>query len=534
MNLVGELVLARNQIVQRTGIVEDTTLHAASQRLNIITTELQEGVMKTRMQPIDTIWAKFPRIVRDVAHELGKNVHLDFEGKNTELDRTILEAIKDPLTHIIRNSVDHGIEPAEKRVAAGKPADGHILMRAYHEGGQVNIEIIDDGGGINTARVKAKALEKKIVTPEEAARMSERDLINLIFAPGFSTAEKVTNVSGRGVGMDVVKTNIEKIGGSVDVQSQLGQGTILKIKIPLTLAIVPALIVRTSGQRFAIPQVNLLELVRLEGQAARDGIEQVYDSPVFRLRGQLLPLAYLQRELKLPAPAVPSDVVNIVVLQADGHTFGLVLDQVCDTEEIVVKPLGKQLKGPPMFAGATLMGAGQVALTIVVSGLSAHARIGTSTGKDRNTSLHTAAQSATTAARNTSQLLIFSLPGRDRLAIRLEQAERLEEFPVTKIERSGLREAVQYRGQIMPLVRLSEKLPGTHTEASAEDSVQVIVCERLNQTIGLVVGDINDIVEDVVTLQPGTSSPGIAGSAVIQGRITDLVDIPGLLREVAA
>ncbi|MGA2233402.1 MAG: chemotaxis protein CheA, partial [Tepidisphaeraceae bacterium] len=293
MNLVGELVLARNQILQFGATIDNATLTGSTQRLNLITTELQEGVMKTRMQPIGNVWSKFPRIVRDMAQMCGKKVRVEMEGRETELDKTIIEAIKDPLTHIIRNSVDHGIEPAEQRKAAGKSEEGRLFLRAFHEGGQVNIEIIDDGAGVRLDRVKAKAVERGLITAEHAVRMGEREAVNLVFLPGFSTAEKITNVSGRGVGMDVVKTNIEKIGGTVDLQSKSGEGTTIRIRIPLTLAIIPALVITSGGDRFAIPQVSLLELVRLEAEQARKGVESIRGTPVYRLRGNLLPLVYL-------------------------------------------------------------------------------------------------------------------------------------------------------------------------------------------------------------------------------------------------
>lgn len=535
MNLVGELVLSRNQLMQQaqTRHLSPKAIAEVSQRLNLVTTELQEGIMKTRMQPIGNVWAKFPRIVRDIAHELGKDVHLETVGATTELDRTIIESIRDPLTHIVRNSIDHGIESPEKRTAAGKAAQGHILMRAYHEGGQVNIEIIDDGAGINLSRVRQKAIERGLISTDEAARLSDREATNLIFLPGFSTAEKITNVSGRGVGMDVVKTNIEKIGGSVDVHSNFGQGTTLKIKIPLTLAIVPALIVRAGGERFAIPQVSLVELMRLEGAAATAALETVYDSPVFRLRGNLLPLVFLHRELKLPAPPAEDPVLNIVVLQADQRTFGLVVDTVCDTEEIVVKPLGKHLKGLPMFAGATIMGDGRVALILDALGLAQHARV-------VNEQLERARKIASTdtASDQTTpktQLLLFSLPGRPRLALPLDQAARLEEFSRESIEFSGAREAVQYRGAILPLVRLARHLPGASAHATESDlPLQVIVYRRGEQSFGLVVGEIHDIIDEVVEIQPGSRGPGIIGSAVVQGHITDLIDVPGLLRHSGA
>lgn len=297
MNLVGELVIARNQILQHTVSQEDAALIATSQRLNLITTELQAGVMKTRMQPIGNVWSRFPRVVRDLSVMCGKKVRLEMEGTETELDKTIIEAIKDPLTHIVRNSVDHGVEAPDVRVAKGKAEEGHLLLRAFHEGGQVNIDIIDDGAGIDPEKMRQKGVQKGLITQEQAARMSDREAINLIFAPGFSTAQAVTNISGRGVGMDVVKTNIEKIGGTVDVQSKLGSGTTLKIKIPLTLAIIPALIITSGGDCYAIPQVGLQELVRLEKKQAEKSIEMIYGAPVYRLRGNLLPLVYLNREL---------------------------------------------------------------------------------------------------------------------------------------------------------------------------------------------------------------------------------------------
>ena len=301
MNLVGELVLARNQVLQHTTTREDASLTATSQRLNLITTELQANVMKTRMQPIGVVWNKFPRVVRDLAHSAGKQIELEMEGAETELDKTIIEAIKDPLTHIVRNSCDHGIEMPEQRAAKGKQARGRLTMRAYHEGGQVNIEIADDGAGIDPQKLKQKAVQKGLVPVDQAERMSEREMHNLIFLPGLSTAEKVTNVSGRGVGMDVVKTNVEKIGGSIDLQSASDKGTTIKIKIPLTLAIIPALVVSCAGERFAIPQVNLVELVRLEAGATGQQIEWIHGAPVYRLRGKLLPLVYLNKVLELDA-----------------------------------------------------------------------------------------------------------------------------------------------------------------------------------------------------------------------------------------
>ena len=381
MNLVGELVLTRNQVMQYTLSQQDTAFGATSQRLNLITSELQEGVMKTRMQPIGNVWSKFPRVVRDLAVACGKRIRVEMEGKETELDKTIIEAIKDPLTHLVRNAADHGVEDPEVRMANGKPAEGCLRLHAYHEGGQVNIEISDDGGGIDPEKIKAKALEKGLIAQENAERMSDREVGNLIFLPGFSTAAQVTNVSGRGVGMDVVKTNIEKLGGTVDVQSVLGKGTTFKVKIPLTLAIIPALTVTSGGSRYAIPQINLLELVRLEGEHAQASIERIQGAPVYRLRGNLLPLVFLNHELGLDPSSVEDEqhIANIVVLQADDRQFGLVVDAINDTQEIVVKPLGKILKGLSAFAGATIMGDGRVALILDVLGLAQQASVVTET-----------------------------------------------------------------------------------------------------------------------------------------------------------
>ena len=454
MTLVGELVLTRNQIVQHASTRADPGLVRSSQRLNLIASELQEGVMKTRMQPIDSIWSKVPRVVRDLSHTCGKQVRVEMEGKETELDRTILESTKDPLTHLVRNAVDHAIETPEERIAAGKHPEGTLLLRAYHEGGQVNIEITDDGKGIDPAVIGAKAIEKGLVSAEQLGRMTPREIVNLIFLAGFSTAAAVTNVSGRGVGMDVVKTNIEKIGGTIDVQSHVGRGTTFRIKIPLTLAIIPALTVTCAGDRYAIPQVSLLELVRLEGEAVTKGVEQIHGAPVYRLRGSLLPLVYLDRELAVGPGELDRnrDTLFIVVLQAEDRQFGLVVDDVIDTEEIVVKPLGKQLKGIPSFAGATILGDGTVALILDVLAVAQQSNVLVA-GRDRGVGDRNARGDA--AQSKVESLLVVGLGEGRRMGIPLAMVTRLEEFPVSTIERVGSHEVVQYRGQILPLVRLA-------------------------------------------------------------------------------
>jgi len=539
MNLVGELVLARNQILQFSNATEDAGLLAPSQRLNLITTELQEGVMKTRMQPIGNIWSKFPRTVRDVATMCGKQVRIEMEGKETELDKTIVEAIKDPLTHIVRNSVDHGIEKPERRVAVGKPAEGRLLLRAYHEGGQVIIEISDDGGGLDADKIRRKAVEKGLITPEQAARMGEREGVNLIFLPGFSTAEKVTNVSGRGVGMDVVKTNIEKIGGTVDVQSKAGTGTTVRMKIPLTLAIIPALIVTSGGERYAIPQISLLELVRLDGEDAQKGIELIQGVPVHRLRGRLLPLVYLNRELKVEdeAPDLSKlPAVNIVVLQADERQFGLVVDEINDTEEIVVKPLGKQLKGIKTFAGSTIMGDGRVALILDVLGVAQTSNV-ISENRARAVVEKDAESAALHGERQT--LLLFAGPDDAHMAVPLDRVGRLEEFPIASVERAGNQEVVQYRGEILPLLFLSEVMEERrnrtrHAPSPAKsptiDRLQGIVYSGDGKRVGLVIDRILDIVDETIQVKAPPSRFGVLYTTVIDGRVTELLDMPTLLR----
>ncbi|OUW16745.1 MAG: hypothetical protein CBD18_06285 [Opitutales bacterium TMED158] len=528
MNMVGELVLARNQIVANTEQFDPTALQTASQRLNIITTELQEGVMKTRMQQIGSIWATLPRVVRDVSTELGKKVRLVMDGQSTELDRTVIEAIKDPLTHIIRNSIDHGIEKPETRAQRGKAEEGLLSLRAFHEGGQVNIEIMDDGGGIDLERVKEKAISQGMIGAERAAKLSPREAINLIFLPGLSSAEKVSNVSGRGVGMDVVRTNVEKTGGSIDLQTQPGEGTTIRIKIPLTLAIIPALIVSSGGNRFAIPQVSLLELVRLEGEQAESSIEMLYGVPVYRLRGQILPLAYLSNSLGLEKVVNgDDDSVNIIVLEADGRQFGLVVDEINDTEEIVVKPLSKQLKDINAFAGATIMGDGKVALILDVLGYAEHSKV-VSERNDRGYAQDERFDGSEGDGDRQS-LLIFEVGSDRKMAIPLAQAARLEEFSRESIERTGSHEVVQYRGQIMTLLRVSDflDLDGTAEET---DVVQVIVYSEDGRSVGLIVDRISDIVEESIAVQRESSSQGLVGSAVIQDKVTELLDVPDLVR----
>jgi two-component system chemotaxis sensor kinase CheA len=434
----------------------------------------------------------------------------------------------------VRNSVDHGVELPEDRVKAGKDRAGRLILRAFHEGGQVNIEISDDGGGLNAERILKKAVERAVITAEQAARMTEREIFDLIFLPGVSTAQKVTNVSGRGVGMDVVKTNVEKIGGTVDIQSIRGQGTTVRVKIPLTLAIIPALIVTCGGDRYAIPQVSLLELVRLAPGQARSGIEMVQGAPVHRLRGRLLPLVYLSRELQVAKiaglPPQERTAVNIVVLQAEGRQFGLVVDEINDTEEIVVKPLGKQLKGVNTFAGATIMGDGKVALILDALGLAQRANVISAVHAHAAEGREQSA--ADKPAGNRQTLLLFQTGKNGRMAVPLSLVARLEEFARSAVESAGQRQVVQYRGQIMPLIRVAEAvdLPLGEFATDAEAPLQVVVYAEGGRSVGLVVERILDIVEEDVVVERVADRAGVLGSAVVQQHVTDLLDVPGLVR----
>lgn len=546
MNLVGELVLCRNQILefantQTAKVQNDDTLKSVSGRLNLVTSELQEGVMKTRMQPIRTIWSKFPRVVRDTASSLGKQVHLEMEGEETELDKTLIEAIGNPLTHLVRNSLDHGIETPEIRVQQGKPPIGRLLLRAYHESGKVNLEISDDGGGIDPERLKNKAVEKGMISIDQAARMSDREALNLIFMPSFSTAQKVTNISGRGVGMDVVRTNIEKISGTIDVQSRVGRGTTFKLKIPLTLAIIPTLIITTGGDRYAIPQVNLLELLRLEGNLLKS-IEMFHGTPVYRLRGRLLPLIYLNQELKLDPTGgrkakqsqTEDEALNIVVVQANDKPFGLVVDTINETQEIVVKPLGKQLKSLACFAGATIMGDGKVALILDVYGIA------------QRTQMSEAQEKAILADENSrresseppQQLLLFQGPDSRRMAVHLSRVARLEEFPRHVFERVGKQDVLQYRNQIMPVIYLSAVFGsdadagisskndlGGRSHATDDKLPLIVVSVGSEQQVGFACDRILDIVEQPIDIKGAATQAGIAFCAVIQGQVTEIIDV---------
>lgn len=523
MRQVGELVLVRNQIAQLAGADSEPELTRSSQRLSLIASELQEGVMKTRMQPIDHIWSKMPRIVRDLASACGREVRLDMVGGDTELDRSLLESVKDPLTHLVRNAIDHGIESAADRVAAGKPAAGVLTLRAYHAGGQVMVEVRDDGAGINPQRVAAKALERGLKTVEQLEAMAAGDLLNLVFLPGFSTAATVTNVSGRGVGMDVVRSNIESIGGAVEVESEVGRGTTWRLRIPLTLAIMPALTVRSGCEVYAIPQVNLQELVALDTQKTQEAIEHIGTAEVYRLRGSLLPLVRLSDVLGQPRGEADSAV--IAVLQADNQRFGLVVDKVLNNEEIVVKPLAAQLKSIGVFAGATLMGDGQVALILDVQAIARR----TLTGEVVDVDQHAATGRATSSATVT-ELLVVGIGSGRRVAIPLAMVTRLELIAPDRLEVVGGHEVIQYRDAIVPITRLSRTLGAYDDDAG--DEIPLVVFTRGDRTVAMVVSEIVEIVSDDGADRSTVDDHGLLGSIVLSGRVTELLDVPVALSQV--
>ncbi|MGY1744725.1 chemotaxis protein CheA [Blastococcus sp. SYSU D00695] len=520
MLLVGELVLTRNQIVQYVGRSNDTDLVRASQRLNLIASELQEGVMKTRMQPIDHIWSKLPRVVRDLGLQLKKSIRLEMEGRDTELDKTLLEAVKDPLTHLVRNSVDHGIESPDKRVAVGKPAEGVLTLRAKHESGQVVVEVADDGAGIDPAKIGGKAVERGLITEAQLARMSPTDVLQMIFLPGFSTAAAVTNVSGRGVGMDVVKTNIESIGGTIEVESVAGTGTVCRLRIPLTLAIVPALTVECAGDRYAIPQISLQELVSLDAEKAVNAVEEVGGAQVYRLRGELLPLVRLTDVLGLTSDRHDGHVV-IAVLRSEGRRFGLVVDRVINTEEIVVKAVGGQLKAIGLYSGATVLGDGTVALILDVQALARRA-LRTESAERQEARVAAAVAAADTEGQR-QRMLLAAIGGGRRVAIPLDTVTRLEQVRAENVERVGNREVVQYRGAILPIVRLDRHL-GAYGESDRE-VLEVIVYSDHGRSVAIVVEEILDIVDGEAAIRSDIEDMGLLGSAVLGDKVTELLDV---------
>ncbi|MTJ80953.1 MAG: response regulator [Telmatospirillum sp.] len=514
MTLVSELVLTRNQLLQMVRGNDDSEFATPLQRLSHITTDLQEGVMKTRMQPIGNAWAKLPRIVRDLSVEMNKKIDLQMIGAETELDRQVLELIKDPLTHMVRNSADHGLESTNERRLIGKPEVGKIVLNAYHEGGHIIIEISDDGRGLNIPRIRQKVLGNGLATESELEQMNDQQVAQYIFRAGFSTAEKVTSVSGRGVGMDVVRTNIEKIGGTIELKTQQGRGTSFIIKIPLTLAIVSALIVECAGERFAIPQISVLELVRTTANSEH-GIEVINNAPVLRLRDRLLPLVSLRTLLRLGGDEEERAETFIVVTQVGAYTFGIIVDRVFDTEEIVVKPVAPILRHISMFSGNTILGDGSVIMILDPNGIAG------STGEIVGGTQAAAETSATRDlhAEDRQSLLVFRAGGMDLKGVPLALVARLEEIEVEQIEHSHGKPVVQYRGKLMPLVTIDGSF-----DIRGEGRQPVLVFADRDRSMGLVVDEIVDIVEERLKVELSVDQPGLIGTAVVSGKATDIID----------
>ncbi len=512
-------------------------LNSVVQDMDLVTSELQNGVMSTRMQPVGSVFSKFPRVIRDMNRKLGKQIELKIRGEGVELDKSIIEALGDPLTHLIRNSADHGVEPPEVRRAAGKPANGTLHLSARHEGGQVFVEIADDGAGIDPERVLAKAIERGLITPQAAADMSTREILRLIFAPGFSMAREVSDISGRGVGMDVVRSNIEKIGGSVDIESVVGQGTRIILRLPLTLAIMPALIVRNGGKTYAVPQVDIEELVRVRPGDTDRKIEHVRDNPVIRLRGVLLPLVSLGKALgdlplsKGPADAPARRATNVLVLKAGPHRYGLVVDELQDSQEIVVKPLPDYLGGCRCYAGATIMGDGSVAMILDAGGtaVSANLRFG---GRLDGSEQAGESSDRRIAAENESMLMVRNGTP-ETLAIPLSMVARVEKVSAQSIERVGQEEYLKYADYSMRLLRLEEYMS---IQAPRRDQSEyfVVVPKQVRHPMGILVSAIEDIVEVSATLDRDTvAGPGVLGSITLDGRLLVCIDIHDLFERAA-
>ena len=527
MNLVSEMVLARNRLLPFTAEFGDHNFSNTVRSIDLLTLELQERMMKTRMQPISQVWAKFPRLVRDIANDCHKKVTLIQEGAETELDRTLLDGIRDPLIHIIRNSVDHGIELPAERLAKGKPENGKVLLRAIHENGMVVIEIADDGGGIKFDAVRQKAVDKKLVSFEDAKKLSDMQLLEFIFLPGFSTNQVVTNLSGRGVGMDVVKNNISAIGGSIEIDSHRGKGTNIRLKIPLTLAIMPALFVRCESERYAIPQNSISEMVRIDPTNST-GLEDFYGTPVFRLRGKLVPLLFLNQQLKLSEHGPDSTkAINVAILQSSGISFGLVVDEVLNMQEVVVKPLGALLKGIPDFAGATILGDGRVALILDVDGMAIHSGL---VAKIQARPLNPDTVFDQVREEEVAMLL-FELAGLERIAIPLDNVERLENFALSRVQRNGSREVVQYGDHIMHLIRMNDYIEGGQPSVDSTTQPLSVIVHYVNQMpIGLVVSQVHDIIHVPKKLQAANPPQrGLAGCVLMGEKVINVIDLQEIL-----
>lgn len=529
MNLVSEMVLARNRLLTYSNEMTDPKFAGIVRNVDMITLELQERMMKTRMSPIGQVWSKFPRLVRDLSRECNKEVELVQIGAETELDRTLLESIRDPLIHIIRNSIDHGLESLEDRRSLNKPESGKVTLSARHENGMVVVEVSDDGAGINIDKVRAKAVERGLAKFQDAQEMSAEELLEYIYLPGFSTKDKITNLSGRGVGMDVVRTNINSIGGGVELKSS-DKGTIVRLKIPLTLAIMPALFVRCEDEKFAIPQNNLLEMVRYKREEGGEGVEYLYGVPVFRLREKIVPLVFLGQELSLSnAKGWEGLELQIAIVQASGIRFGLIVDEVLHMQEVVVKPISAVLKTSGVYGGATILGDGHVSLILDIDGIARKAGLAT---KLREHKLYEETDKSAETAETDHAMLLFDLGGPDRLAIPLSQVDRLEVIEPSRLEQTGKETVVAYGDGVMKLVSIGRYIDGVPNlpRSRNAEKISVIVYYSGGLPVGLVVNQIHDIV--YVPDQLNIISPpqrGLLGCALIDDRIVNVVDVDEIL-----
>ena len=518
MTLAGELVLGRNQMNEALASRDDRAIAASANRISAATSELQEAVTLTRMQPVGTLFAKFPRLVRDLSRTLGKEVQLKLEGGEVELDKTILEGLSDPLTHMVRNSVDHGIENPDVRLASGKLAGGTVTLRASHQAGQVVIEIRDDGKGLRADKIAASSVSKGLISQAQADAMSEREKVALIFLPGMSTAEVVSDVSGRGVGMDVVRTNLDKLGGKIEIDSVPGKGASFRIKLPLTLAIIPSLLVSQGGARFAIPQVSVGELIRIPVAKIAERVDQAGGADVLLLRDRLVPLLYLADALGLDRPAIATQALNVVLVDTGAFEFGLVVEKLHDTVEIVVKPLGRHLQGLHDYAGATILGNGEVALILDPAGLAERA------GMKVGGTVAAAAPGSDDRVNTVHSLLLFHNAPGETCAIPIEQVKRVDRLDSVQIEYLGGRRTMQYEGRSLPLVMLKDTAAVGALEPGQE--WVVILFENIGRSFGLVAAEPLEMLETEVTLDAETlRQPGVGGSAVLNERTTLMLDI---------
>ena len=541
LDLVGELVLARNELRSVAG--NDPALEGAVHRIHAVTNALQEAAVKTRMQPIEHVFNKFPRTVRDLAVSCGREVQLVIDGADTELDRTLVERIRDPLTHLVRNAVDHGIEPPDAREAAGKPRAGRLRLRAFNESGQVTIEVQDDGAGIAVDAVRAKAVARGLVDAATAESLPDERVLQFIFEPGFSTAAQVTSVSGRGVGMDVVKTNIEAIGGTVDVSSARGVGTTVRVRVPLTLAIVPALVVRCGAERFALPLAAVGELLALRPDGGLR-VEGLASAPVIRLRGRLVPVVFLDALLGLPAVSSTRDTGTVVIVRVDDHEFGLVVDgtnagaeaaapgvswigsrgrltEAASLTTIVVKPIGGLLAQLGLYGGATVLGDGGVVLILDPRGIRGISNLPPAARDSQAVS--------PTAARSAESYLVCQTAAGRRVAVPLDRVARLEKVTPESVQQAGERRLVRRGDSFTDVVDADRVLGLAAPGGSAADGpLHLVVLDDRSGGVGLAVRKVIDVAVAESVLQPALAAPGVSGTLAVAGLATEVLDLAAL------